>query len=58
MYANIIALLMDLAMQIVSRINDVRDAAKQADEWTPEQEAAFQKKKDEIFATSRWQPTD
>lgn len=57
-YGELVAFLMDMALTIMTRAAAIRDAATKNSEWTPEEEAAFQQKKRDAFASSRWQPTD
>lgn len=56
--ASLIPALLTLAMEVMKRYPELVSIAKQNGELTPEQEADFDKRRAEAYASSRWQPTD
>lgn len=56
--ASIIAALLNLAFDLLRRVDELRAIAKQNGELTPEQEADFDKRRAEAYAKSHWQPSD
>lgn len=56
MGAQAIIILIDLAITALTKANEFRNRLKQNKELTPEEEAAMDKKFEDAFAQSHWQP--
>lgn len=56
--AAFIPMLLNLALEVFKRWPELVSIAKQNGELTPEQEADFDRRRAEAYASTRWQPTD
>lgn len=57
MQAQAIIILIDIAITALTKANELRNRLKQDKELTPEEEAALDKKFEDAFNQSHWQPT-
>lgn len=53
--AAVIALLFSALTETLALIGKYKQAAQQAGEWTPEQEAAYKARRDALMADPAWQ---
>lgn len=56
--AALIPALLTLALEVMRRWPELIKIARQNGEMTAEQEAEFDKRRNEAYAKSHWQPTD